>query len=263
MQHHDPKALRIAKAVQRREQPGLFILFGSRARGDHEELLSDIDVMLVQATERDDAVQQAAADAAARVAWETYGREVPVELVWRAIEEFRHNRRYVNSVETHAVKDGIAMPRDPNQYGPSQYEDEGTEYSYDCESYEVLIERAEAYLSAFQSLASNDQPDFPIGRQAHFTLECGLKALLEARQIPYGYNHSMADLLGAPRHFHPEMRDFRLSIAPDIYTEYAGRRGYRARRQPRLTDQPDYLEKTVADAQLLIERAEAAREAAG
>ena len=59
------------------------------------------------------------------------------------------------------------------------------------------------------------------------------------------------------------MRDFRLSIVPDIYAAYAGRRGYRARRQPRLTDQPDYLEKTVADAQLLIERAKAAREEAG
>ena len=263
MQHHDPKALHIAKAVQRREQPELVILFGSRARGDHEELLSDIDVMLVQATEPDDAIQKAAADAASRVAWEIYGREVPVELVWRTIDEFRHNRRYVNSVETHAVKDGIIMPRDPDQYGSSHYEDEDTECSYDWENYDILIERAEAHLSAFQSLASNDQPDFPIGQQAHFALECGLKALLEARKIPYGYNHSMADLLGTLRHFYSEMQDFRLSIAPDIYAEYAGRRGYRSRRQPRLTDQTDYLEKTVAEAQFLIERAKAAREEAG
>ncbi len=263
MRHHDPKALHIAKSVQQREQPELVILFGSRARGDYEELQSDIDVMLVHATEPDDAVQKAAKHAANKVAWETYGREVPVELVWRTTEEFRHNRRYVNSVETHAVKDGIIMPRDPNQYGSSQYEDEDTEYSYDWESYEILIERAEAHLSAFQSLASNDQPDFPIGQQAHFALECGLKALLEARQIPYSYNHSMADLLGTLRHFHPKMRDFRLSIPPDIYTAYAGRLGYRARRQPRLTDQPDYLEKTVADAQFLIDMAKAAREEAG
>ena len=56
MQRHDPKALRIAKAVQQREQPELVILFGSRARGDREELLL------------------------------------------RTTDEFRHNRRYVNSV---------------------------------------------------------------------------------------------------------------------------------------------------------------------
>ena len=115
----------------------------------------------------------------------------------------------------------------------------------------------------FQVGVANDQPDFPVVQQAHFALECALKALLEARQITYGYNHSISDLLGTLRHFHPEMRDFRLSIAPDIYAEYAGRRGYRTRRQPRLTDQTDYLEKTVVDAQHLIERAQAAREEAG
>ena len=170
---------------------------------------------------------------------------MPVELVWRTIGEFRYNRRYVNSVETHAVKDGIVMPRDPNQYSPSHYEDDETEYSYNWENYEILIERAEAHLSMFQVGVANDQPDFPIGQQAHFALECGLKALLEARHITYGYNHSMADPLGTLRHFHPEMRDFRLSIAPDIYAEYAGRLGYRARRQPRLTDQPGYWKRPL------------------
>ena len=54
--------------------------------------------MLVQATEPDDAIQKAATAAAARVARETYGREAPVELVWRTTNEFRHNRRYVNRV---------------------------------------------------------------------------------------------------------------------------------------------------------------------
>ena len=263
MQHHDPKALQVAKEVLKREQPELVILFGSRARGDYKELQSDIDMMLVQTAEPDDAVQKDAKDAAANVTRNTYGREVPVEIVWKTIAEFRHNRRYVNSVETHAVKHGVIMPRDPNQYDSSHYEDEETEYSYDWENYEILIERAEGHLSMFQVGVVNDQPDFPIWQQAHFALECGLKALLEARQIPYGYNHSMADLLGTLRHFHPEMQEFRLSIAPDIYADYAGRRGYRARRQPLLTDQPDYLEKTVADAQFLIERAKAAREQAG
>lgn len=64
-------------------------------------------------------MQHYATAAAARVARQTYGREAPVELVWRTTDEFRHNRRYVNSVETHAAKDGIIMPRDPNQKGSS------------------------------------------------------------------------------------------------------------------------------------------------
>ena len=49
MKTHDAKALRVAQLVQQREQPELAILFGSRARGDHDEAQSDIDIMLVQA----------------------------------------------------------------------------------------------------------------------------------------------------------------------------------------------------------------------
>ena len=45
----DAKALQVARLVQQRERPELAILFGSRARGDHNETRSDIDIMLVQA----------------------------------------------------------------------------------------------------------------------------------------------------------------------------------------------------------------------
>ena len=65
------------------------------------------------------------------MAEKAYGREVTVQLVWRTLEEFRHNRRYVNSVETNAVRDGIIMPQDPNEHGSSRYEDAETEYEYD------------------------------------------------------------------------------------------------------------------------------------
>ena len=106
MQTHDPKALEVARSVQRREQPELTILFGSRARGDHDESKSDVDVMLVQATEPDKRHKRLATMAARATARKAYGREVPVDLVWRTLDEFRYNRRYVNSVETNAVHEG-------------------------------------------------------------------------------------------------------------------------------------------------------------
>ena len=37
MNQPDPKALGVARATQKVEQPELTILFGSRARGDHDE----------------------------------------------------------------------------------------------------------------------------------------------------------------------------------------------------------------------------------
>ena len=51
------------------------------------------------------------------IARAAYGRDVPVQLVWRTLDEFRHNRRYVNSVETNAVRDGVFMSQDPEPAG--------------------------------------------------------------------------------------------------------------------------------------------------
>ena len=56
------------------------------------------------------------------------------------------------------------------------------------------------------------------------------------------------------------MAEFRLSIDPDIYSRYAGRRAYVRPAAPMmLTNQPDYLARTVADAELIIERARVVR----
>ena len=96
---YDPKALRVARSVLERERPELAILFGSRARGDHDETRSDIDVMLVLKAIPDEDAKRAATESAGAAVEKAYGREVPVELVWRSLEEFRRNRRYVNSRE--------------------------------------------------------------------------------------------------------------------------------------------------------------------
>ena len=63
-------------------------------------------------------------------------------------------------------------------------------------------------------------------------------------------------LLGAVRRIDPYMNNFRLSIPPDIYSEYAGDNEYeREGTQPLLTAQDDYRERTVNDIRALIERA--------
>ena len=59
MPQHDAKALQVAQLAQGREQADFAVLFGSRARGDHRELTSDIDVLLVLPSEPDDAHRQA------------------------------------------------------------------------------------------------------------------------------------------------------------------------------------------------------------
>ena len=264
MKAHDAKALHVARLVQQREQPELAILFGSRARGDHDDTRSDIDIMLVQAAEPGDADKKSAESAALIASLDAYGREVPVELVWRTLGQFRHNRRYVNSLESRAVRDGVIMPRDANRHDSSNYEDAETDYEYDWAGYEDRLRYANAHLYSFTLLAENDADDLVIGQQAQNALEHALKALLEAHGAPYRNTHDIGELLGNVRHHDPELSELSLAIPPDIYAEYAGRRGYAQNRSnPLLTAQVDYQSKTVDDVEFIINRAVAVRERAG
>ena len=258
MNDYDARALRVARLVQERAQPEFAILFGSRARGDHDELTSDIDVMLVLAAEPGADEQQAADRDAQQAAQAAYGREVPVQLTWRTVADFRHSRRYTNSVESNAMREGIVMPRNPESYQAGDYEDEETEYEYNWGDYENRLFHAETHLETFNHLGNANLNDLVIGQHAQRALEHGLKALIAAHGVEYPKTHNIGALLGKVREEDARMRNFHLGIPADVYSEYAGEDAYKERRiRPKLTDQADYLTKTVADAQFIIERARA------
>ena len=255
----DRRALPVALAAFDTSQAELVILFGSRARGDYHEKTSDIDLMLVQEREPDANRKKAVAEVAATAAAQAYGYPVPVELVWRTLDEFRFNRRYVNSVETNAVRDGIIMPRNPESYSSYNYEDEETEYDHDWSNYNERLRHAEIHLDEFIFMADHNRSDIAIGQHAQNALEHGMKALIAAAGGQYSNTHDIGTLLGNVRHFAQEFRDFRLAIPPDVYTEYAGQGEYRNRQQPELTQYPDFAEKTEADITQIIDRAKLLR----
>jgi len=255
----DHRAVPVAFAAFDASEAELVILFGSRARGDYHEISSDIDVMLVQEREPDTTRKKAVAATVTAAAVQAYGRPVPVELVWRTLDEFRFNRRYVNSVETNATRYGIVMPRDPDNYHPQDYEDEHTEYAYDWSNYDERLRHAETHLDEFIFLTEHNRSDLAIGQHVQNALEHGMKALLAAAGGQYANTHDIGTLLGNVRHLDSGLRDFRLSIPPDVYTEYEGGAEYRARRQPQLTQFPDFADKTVADIVRIIERAKLLR----
>ena len=256
MNDYDARALRVARVVQERAQPEFAILFGSRARGDHDELTSDIDVMLVLAAEPGADAQRAADREAQQAAEAAYGREVPVQLTWRTVADFRHSRRYTNSVETNAMREGIVMPRNPESYQAGDYEDEETEYEYNWGDYENRLFHAETHLDEFEYMAVGNRSDLAIGQHAQRALEHGLKALIAAHGADYPKIHNIGALIGAVREHDPGMRNFRLGIPADVYSEYAGEDAYQEQRiRPKLTEHADYLAKTRAAAQFIIERA--------
>ena len=255
----DQRALSVARAVHQRERPQATILFGSRARGDHDEYNSDIDIMLLRDAAPDGEYKGSVEEWAEGMAESIYGHPVPVQLVWRTLDEFRRQRRYVNSLETNARRDGVFMSQDPNQLDASCYEDAETEYEYNWTAYDERLRHAEAHLYMFELGAANDAADLAIGQQAQNTLEHAMEALLEAHRVSYRRTHNIGHLLGLITHTDPQLREFAISIAPDIYTKYAGEQAYELS-EPFLTDQPDYRERTVADAQRIINRAREVRQ---
>ena len=198
--------------------------------------------------------QLATAEANA-VAAQTYGRPVPVQLVWRTWEQFRFNRRYTNSVETNAARDGVVMPRNPENYRAGDYEDEEREYEYDWSNYNEGIRHAETHLETFIFLAEAGRDDLVIGQHVQRALERGMKALIDVAGGAYPNTHSICDLLGAVRHCALGMRDFSRSIPPDVYMAYEGGAEYWVRRQRELTRYPDYLERSRAEVSQIINRA--------
>ena len=259
MSNPDPRALQVARAVRLNQQPDLTILFGSRARGDHHEPSSDIDIMLVQEMKPTDQQAKLASKKAEDVVEKIYGQYVTVQLVWRTREEFRHNRRYSNSVETNAAREGTIMPRNPENYSHYDYEEEETEYEVDWTTYDQSLRHAEIHLAGFINNCERGLDDLLIGQQAQNTLELTMKALLAAHGAPYRRTHNIGELLGNVRHADTELQEFRLAIPPDVYTGYDGEQECQPRTQPRLTEFPDYREQTTDAAQLIIDRARQVR----
>ncbi len=257
----DQRALTVARAVHEREQPLATILFGSRARGDYEEGRSDIDIMLVQPAVPDGAYKGSLGEWAEGVVRAAYGRRVPVQLVWISEQGFSEGKRYINHVVTQALFDGVIVTQNPEEYHNRDADDGKTEYEYDWTPYNERLRHAEVHLEALILCATSGMNDLIIGQQAQNTLEHAMKALLEAHRARYQRTHNIGDLLGRVRDVDPDLRGFQFSIPPDIYTQYAGEQGYRlTRRQPLLSEQPDYRERTVADAQRIINRARAVRQ---
>ena len=257
----DPRALSVAQTVHERIQPQATILFGSRARGDYDDRRSDIDIMLVCPGVPDIRYKDTIVEWAEGIAQVTYGRPVPVQITWFTPTEFQEKKRYINHVTTQALLDGVLMTNHPEDYESRYAEDsEETEYEYQWTDYENRLHHAEAHLRVFAALDDAGEEDLILGRQAHAALEHGMKAVIAAHGGTYPSTHNLAQLLGTLRRIDSQLRDFALSIAPDIYSEYAGDREYAdARIHPPLSEQPDYRERTIADARRLIDRARAER----
>ena len=256
----DQRAFAVARRVHQRENPLATILFGSRARGDYEDNNSDIDIMLVLHQEPDMEYREMAGEWAKEAAYAEYGKAVPVQLVWLSKGQFEEKQRFINHVATRARLEGEAIVRDPREFGWQYGDEDETSYEYDWTDYDNRRLHAISHLEGFRTMVAAEfspptDKDLLVGQQAQGSLEHALKAIIAAHRGTYREIHNIGILLGSVRRIDPELAEFRLSISPDIYSEYAGQDEYKKeRQQPRLTDQEDFFERTVRDVDTLMSR---------
>ncbi len=249
----DPRALQVAQQLHQDQQPEITILFGSRARGDYEEGRSDIDILLIRdnrpTLEQESLIERNAE----KLTQSLYGWKVPVQTVWYTSRDFDQMRRTVNHVIARALKDGIIMPSDPEDYD-NRYSGDEQDYSQEWTITSERRRHAENHLATLDLIVESGRAgmDDMIGQQAHQALEHAMKALISARGWQYKTTHNLNELVGQIRRADPEFR-FKLTINGDIYNQYAGSDEYDPTENP-LTSVPNYYVTTKSDVQLLLDR---------
>ena len=243
----DPKALGVAKAVYEAISPNRVILFGSRARGDHREAESDIDILIVSDQAGDAAIVEDAESAARQCADTLFNRDVPIQLLWRTTDEFQQTRRTINGVVARAIDEGIIMPEDLDND-----RNQDNDYAHEWTITDQRVEHAEIHLDGFQDLAGRNRNDRLIGKNAQEAMEHALKALISAYGIRYERTHDLNKLLQQVNDADPE---FQLHPRSNyqVLNQYSGGDDYYVPKAF-LTDSPTYYEDVTSDVSTLLAR---------
>ena len=243
----DVKALEVAKAVYKAISPNRVILFGSRARGDHHEPTSDIDILIVSDQAGDAAIIGNAEAAARHRADMLFNHDVPVQLLWRTTDEFQQARRTINGVVARAIDEGVTMPE-----GLEDDQNQDNDYAHEWTITDQRVEHAEIHLEEFQDRAENNRNDRIIGKNAQEAMEHALKALISAYGIRYERTHDLNKLLQQVNDADPSFQ-FHPRSNYQVLDQYSGNDDY-YRPKEFLTDSPTYYEDVVSDVRTLLAR---------
>ena len=143
---HDPKALEVAQAVHQQERAIATILFGSRAKGTQDELLSDIDILVITSRSAANADWSSNSTWARNLAARIYGRPVDVQLVPTTLEEVGDTRHLADSTEGVALRDGIIAGGNPEQFRSVYKEQDPPPPQYNFGNYNWFMQNAKVAL---------------------------------------------------------------------------------------------------------------------
>lgn len=97
-------------------KPLATVLFGSRARGDHEEGRSDTDILLVVDEEPGEADrEEMVREENRRAGLEPKGNR-GIQIVWVTPDTLREESSYLNTLCTRALREGVMIADDPERF---------------------------------------------------------------------------------------------------------------------------------------------------
>ena len=176
-QQPDRLAVRVARMVHQQGKPLATILFGSRARGDHQDR-SDIDLMLVTPDDPLDSLRESAADWARSTARRVYGREMDIQTIWMTQPEFLLEELYLNSVSTQAVLHGMVLSERPEDYRSRYAREDPPAPRYQWETYEMNVQRSRAEIGLMTMLIRRYPEEGPLRVRSRYCIEHALRAAI-------------------------------------------------------------------------------------
>ena len=256
----DARAVILAKAIHDRHQPEITILFGSRARGDHKEGRSDIDIMLVQDEVPDQQEQARVHCVAESTVTGLYNQPPPVQIIWKTSEEFARKRWAVNHIVPNALREGVIMLRNPDEYN-SRYQPGGdVDYQEEWNTTDERVRRATNHITAFNDMVGLGRDDDMIGLHAHNAMEHALKALVSATGHRYERIHNINLLMNDAMESDPGFKP-RPALDGHIYNQYAGTREYYTKHTPITSIEgcQDMVNNAVAEILIRVQEVKAER----
>ncbi len=216
---YDPRAVSVAREVRERMDAECVILFGSRSRGDWTGA-SDIDLMAIVRERPDRDAETRAKDMARRILDEAYSERdwMPMDLLFLSEDEYRRRAKSINHVAAIASREGIKLPRDPEEYAEPESE---IDDSVEREDRVRRISDANLHYDNMSLMLDTGRRNRTVVYHAHQALEHGMKALISALGNRYPHTHELTKLADAIQENDKE-RDWRFDSDLIQLSGYAG-----------------------------------------
>ena len=194
---YDPRAVSVAREVRERMDAECVILFGSRSRADWTGA-SDIDLMAIVRERIDWDEEKRARDMARRILEEAYSeiRYMEMDLLFLLESDYRRRAKSINHIAAIASREGIKLPRDPEEYAEPESE---IDYAAEREYRILRIADANLHYSTMQFFLDGGIANRTVAFYAHRVLHHGMRALISALGRRYPHTDDLSEFVDSIR----------------------------------------------------------------